>query len=351
MRTYAFLSVLLFVCAVAPQGWCEEGKTQVVVSNAAYRSIAEYIGGDKVQVEQVVAGNQDPHIVRPKPSLALLLKDADLFIGTGLDLEMWSPALVDMSGNPDIRSGQKGFVAASAGMPLMEIPANVSRSEGDVHVYGNPHIHTSPLNCKVIAENIYLGLRRIAPSHEGLFKANLKRFKDEIDRRMFGNELVRLLGSKTLTKLARTGKLVPFLERKKYKGQPLIRLLDGWMKEALPLRGRKIVCYHKTIVYFASVMGIDIVGYLEPKPGIPPSPGHLLSVMNTMKAEDIRVLWAENYFDVGKVAKVAKKVGAVPVVVWLAPGQQEGMKDVFDMFDVWIRELNAAFAKADRAGR
>lgn len=351
MKTIVSLLTLTFIAASIPDSRGEERKIRVVVSNAAYHGIAKYIGGDTVEVKHIVAGNQDPHIVRPKPSLALLLRDADLYVGTGLDLEMWSPALVDMSGNPDIRSGQKGFVSASAGLPLVEIPANISRSEGDVHVYGNPHIHTSPLNCKGIAENIYVGLRRIAPVHESLFKSNLRRFKDEIDRRMFGAELVGLLGGKTLTKLARTGKLIPFLERKKYKGRPLIELLGGWMKQAMPLRGRKIVCYHKTIVYFAGVMGIDVAGYLEPKPGIPPSPGHLLRVMNTMKAENIRVLWAEDYFDVGKVRKVARKVGAVPVIVALAPSREGGEESLFDMFDVWIRQLNGAFEKADRSSR
>jgi len=334
----------------APAG-AEARKLKVVVTNTAYQSIAEYVGGDKVEVHHIVEGNQDPHIVRPKPSFAVLLKDADVYVATGMDIEMWSPALVDMSGNPNIRSGEKGYVSASAGIKVVEAPVTVSRAEGDVHIYGNPHVHTSPLNCKIIAENICVGLKRNAPDDSDYFDQNLERFKKEIDVRMFGEELVRLLGGKTLSDLAENGKLIPFLEKKQYKGRPLIELLGGWMKAALPLRGRRIVAYHKDITYFAEVFGIEIVDYLEPKPGIPPSPGHIAEVMDKMKEQRVRVMWAENYFDVGQVRKVAEKVGAIPVIVALAPGGQEGMGTVFDMFDIWIRELTAAFAQADAAGK
>ncbi len=324
----------------------EAARLKVVVTNSAYRSIAEYIGGDRIEVQHIVAGNQDPHIVRPKPSLAVVLQAADVYVTTGMDLEMWSPALVDMSGNASIRSGQKGYVSASAGLKIMETPVTISRAEGDVHIYGNPHIHTSPLNGKVIAENICVGLKRNAPEDAEFFDKNLARFKAEIDRRTFGAELVKLLGGKTLTNLAQSGRLIPFLEKKMYKGEPLIGLLGGWMKEGLPLRGRKIVAYHKNISYFSQLMGFEIVDYLEPKPGIPPSPGHISSVIEKMRAQDIKVLWAENYFDIGTVKKVADKVGAIPVIVALAPGGQPEMKTFFDQFDIWIRELNRAFERA-----
>ncbi len=325
-------------------------RLKVVVSNSAYHSIAEAIGGDLVEVTHIVEGNQDPHIVRPKPSLAVLLRETDVYVTTGMDLEMWSPALVDMSGNPNIRSGQKGYVSASAGIKLLETPITISRAEGDVHIYGNPHIHTSPLNGKIIAENICVGLSKNAPEHAATFAANLARFKDEIDRRTFGAELVELLGGKTLTDLAQNGRLIPFLAKKQYRGKPLSERLGGWMKAGLPLRGRKIVAYHKNISYFAQLMGFEIVDYMEPKPGIPPTPGHVASVIEKMRAQQIRVMWAENYFDVGQVRKVAEKVNAVPVIVALGPGGQPGMDDFFAMFDIWIRELNDAFARVDQTG-
>jgi zinc/manganese transport system substrate-binding protein len=353
MKTISVLNVAVIfaISVVTLTAQAEDRKLKVVTTNTAYQSIAETIGGDKVEVFHIVDGNQDPHIVRPKPSLAVLLKEADVYVTTGMDLEMWSPALVDMSGNPDIRSGQKGYVSASAGLKIIETPITVSRAEGDVHIYGNPHIHTSPLTGKVIAENICVGLKKNAPQHAAFFEQNLKRFIAEIDRRTFGDELVALLGGKVLTELAQSGRLIPFLEKKQYKGKSLIALLGGWMKEALPIRGRKIVAYHKTIGYFSQLFGIDIVDFLEPKPGIPPSPGHVATIIAEMQKQNIRVIWAENYFDTGVVKKVAEKVNAIPVIVALGPGGQAGMKTFFDQFDVWIRELKKAFNQADLGAR
>lgn len=344
------LGILVGLLIAASPAKVDAKKLKVVVTNSAYRPIAEYIGKDKVEVSHIVEGNQDPHIVRPKPSLAMLLREADIYVGTGMDLEMWSPALVDMSGNPNIRSGQKGYVSASAGLKILETPITISRAEGDVHIYGNPHIHTSPLNGKIIAENITVGLKKNAPEHAEFFEKNLKQFKEEVDRRTFGDELVKLLGGKTLTELAQSRSLIPFLERKLYKGKPLIALLGGWMKEALPLRGKKIVAYHKNISYFSNLFGFEIVDYLEPKPGIPPTPGHIGSVIEKMRAQNIRVMWAENYFDIAQVRKVADKVNAIPVIVALAPGGQPGMNTFFDIFDIWIRELNKAFKQVDKSG-
>jgi len=341
------LATLATTLLTASSPQAETKKLKVVVTNSAYRSIAEYVGGDKVEVTHIIEGNQDPHIVRPKPSLAMLLKQTDVYVTTGMDLEMWSPALVDMSGNPNIRSGQKGYVSASAGLKVLEQPITISRAEGDVHVYGNPHIHTSPLNGKTIAENICVGLKKNAPEHAEYFDKNLARWKDEIDRRTFGPELVKLLGGKILTDLAQSGRLIPFLERKQHKGKPTIEILGGWMKDALPLRGKQLVAYHKNITYFSQLFGFEVVDYLEPKPGIPPTPGHIASVVDKMRAMNIRVMWAENYFDVAQVKKVAEKVNAIPVIVALAPGGQPGMNNFFDMFDIWIRELNQAFAKVN----
>jgi ABC-type Zn uptake system ZnuABC Zn-binding protein ZnuA len=215
-----------------------------------------------------------------------------------------------------------------------------------VHVYGNPHIHTSPLNGKIVAENIATGLRKVAPQHADLFNANLKRFKDEIDRRLFGAELLAVLGSKTLCSLAEKGKLHDFLSGKSYRGRPLVGLLGGWMKQALPLRGKKIVSYHKNWGYFAKLFGIEVIGYMEPKPGIPPSPGHVASLIEKIRREKVRVLFDANYFDTGKIKFVAEKAGATPVIVALGTGGEPGMETFFDQFDIWIKRLLEGMTKA-----
>jgi hypothetical protein len=227
--TLVLLALALFL-DVAAGGRATAGPVKVITTISSYAPIARYIGGDKVDVRHIIKGYQDPHIVRPKPSLARELATADLLVATGLDLEMWLPALMDAAGNRKIMSGQIGYVAASAGVPLIERPAALDRSEGDVHVYGNPHIHTSPLNGKIIAENIAIGLRKVAPQHADYFHANLRRFKDEIDRRLFGAELLAVLGSKTLCSLAEKGKLHEFLSGRSYRGKPLLSLLGGWMR-------------------------------------------------------------------------------------------------------------------------
>jgi ABC-type Zn uptake system ZnuABC Zn-binding protein ZnuA len=340
------LALALATLGLPPEALAK--KLNVVVTSSGYDSIARYIGGDKVTVSHIVKGYQDPHIVRPKPSLAVRLSKADLFVATGMDLEMWAPALVNMSNNPNIRSGQKGYVSASAGIPIIEKPITISRAEGDVHIYGNPHIHTSPLNGKQIAENICTGLKKIAPQHAKLFDANLKRFKAEVDRRTFGKELCKMLGGRVLDRLARRGKLIPFLEKKKYKGRPLLDRLGGWMKKALPLRGKKLVSYHKNWSYFADLVDLKVVEYMEPKPGIPPTPGHVASVISKMRKMKIKVMLASNYFDVGKVNKVAKKVDAEAVIVALAPGGEKAIRTFFDLFDVWIDRLVTAFKKVEK---
>ncbi len=321
-------------------------KLQVVTTLSVYANIAEYIGGDKAEVNYIVAGDQDAHFVRPKPSYAVLLNKADLFISTGLDLELWAPTVVDMSKNEKIRSGQPGYVAASAGIDLLDKPTALSRSEGGLHIYGNPHITTSPINMKIIAENIATGFENIDPQNAAFYQSNLKKFKNEIDEKLFGKELLKLMGSSLLTKLAAKGKLIEFLKEKTYKGKKMIEFLGGWMKEALPFYGKQIVAYHKNWIYFQKVFGLEVVGYVEPKPGIPPSPKHVEKLMQDMRKHKIKVLLSANYFDEQKVKRICDKVDAEPVIVPMYVDGAPNVDNVFKLIDLWIRKLNKAFEKS-----
>ena len=320
-------------------------KINVVTTLSTYADIVKYIGKDKVNVQYIVEGDQDAHFVRPKPSFAVLLSKTDLFVSTGLDLELWVPSLVDMSKNDQIRSGQQGFVAAYDGINLLDKPDVLSRSEGGLHIYGNPHLTTNPLNFKIIAENITIGLEKIDPQNSDFYSENLKIFQDEIDNKTFGEELVKLMGSALLTKLANNGQLIDFLEEKEYKGKRMIDYLGGWMKAALPFRGKKIVAYHKNWVYFQTLFGLDIIGYVEPKPGIPPSPKHVEELVQEMRKNNVKVLLAANYFDENKVRTICNKVGAEPVIVPMFVDGAPGTENVFKLIDVWISKLNEAFAK------
>jgi len=172
-KIFLFLMILINLAFPAD-------KIKVVTTLSTYADIARWIGGEKVEVKYLVEGDQDAHFVRPKPSFAVLLNSADLFVTTGLDLELWVPTLLDMAKNNKIRSGQVGFVAAHVGIDLLEKPSALSRSEGDLHIYGNPHITTSPLNFKIIAENITIGLEKIDPENSDYYRKNLENFQREI---------------------------------------------------------------------------------------------------------------------------------------------------------------------------
>ncbi len=343
MKKQIFLIVLLLISNIL----FAADKIKVVTTLSTYADIVKYIGKDKVDVQYIVQGDQDAHFVRPKPSFAVLLSKANLFVSTGLDLELWVPSLVDMSKNDKIRSGQQGFVAAYDGINLLDKPEVLSRSEGGLHIYGNPHITTNPLNLKIISENITIGLEKIDPQNSDFYRTNLKNFQDEIDSKTFGEELVKLMGGVLLTKLANNGQLISFLEEKEYKGKKMIDYLGGWMKAALPFRGEKIVAYHKNWVYFQSLLGLDIVGYVEPKPGIPPSPKHVEELVQEMRKNKVKVLLAANYFDENKVKTICDKVGAEPVIVPMFVNGAPGTENVFKLIDLWINKLNEAFAKVE----
>jgi zinc/manganese transport system substrate-binding protein len=337
-----FGSILLLLAGWPSTVRAVDGKLNVVSTSADYAAIAEFIGGDRVEVSHLIHGDQDPHTVRPKPSLAQRLAAADVLIATGLDLEMWLPPLVDKSGNAGIREGQDGYVAANYGMELKEIPDSLDRGQGDVHCFGNPHLHTSPINARAVARNIAIGFIKNDPGGEKLYKERLELFRAEIDRRLFGEKLLKLVGSKTLLKLANNGKLVSFLQGKKYKGGMLIDELGGWMKKSLPLRNLKVVSYHKNWTYFAELFGVEFVAEVEPKPGIPPSARDVADLIERMTSNSIRIIFAANYFDENKVLRICEKVGATPVVVPLSVGGVPGVTDYFSLVDYWLEALLGA---------
>jgi len=326
---------------------------RVVTTLPDYATIARAIGGERVTVTAIVRGDQDAHFIRPKPSFVDMVKRADVLVATGLDLELWLPTVVDKSGNTHVRSGRPGYVAAAQGIKLLEVPDTISRSEGGLHVYGNPHITCSPINMRTAARNIAIGLAKNDPTGKEVYEANLAEFLDEIDRRLFGSELLRLLGSESLNSMAEKGTLIPFLEKQRFQDKPLIDSLGGWLGEMLPLRGLEIVTYHKNWVYFVTLFGLEEVGTVEPKPGIPPSPRHVTELVELMRARNIRVILAANYFDEQKIRTVAERVDASPVIVPLYVGGKEEADSYFDLVDYWTRHLIEAARETgsmERAG-
>ena len=340
-RTCLILSILvaLTFCSFENAAAEKNSRLHIVATLPDYAVLTKAIGGERITVDSIVHSVQDPHHIRPKPSFVHMVKEADVLISTGLDLEMWLPTVINKSGNKQVVSGEIGYVAVSQGIKLVEIPKVISQIEGDVHIFGNPHLNTSPINTKKIARNIAIGLIKNDPEGKDIYEENLKKLHDEMDMRMFGEELVKLLGGNTLCRLAQQNKLIEFLRQNKFQGKPLIDKLGGWMKKMLPLRGSPIIVYHKNWSYFIDLFGLEEAGSIETKPGIPPSLKHVTKLVNMMRKRDIRIILAANYFDEQKVRIVADRTGAKAVIVPLFVGGAPGIDDYFELVDYWTDGL------------
>jgi ABC-type Zn uptake system ZnuABC Zn-binding protein ZnuA len=334
----------------AHEGHHTNAPIRVVTTLSDYAWAASQIGGDLVQADAIARGNQDAHFVRPRPSYSMMLRDAELFVTTGLDLELWVPTLLDAAGNPKVLEGGTGYVAAWPGIEMLEVPTTLSRTEGDVHIYGNPHIHTEPLNMVAIARNILAGLQKADPANAATYQEREKALEERLYRRLFGDELVDLMGGETLARLARTGRLHSFLESKEYpagSGRSLADRLGGWMKQTEPLRGRQIIGYHKNWIYFGERFGLDFVGYIEPKPGIPPTPRHVETIIDLIRNQGIKVILSANYFDPLKPQAIADRTGATVVIVPLSTGGEPGIDGYEKLIDTWIARLVEAFEESE----
>jgi len=318
---------------------------KVVASLPTYGAIAREIVGDRATVTAIAQGDEDPHFVQPKPSFVALLRDADLFVTTGLDLELWVPALLDRAGNRRVQEEGPGYVAAYKGITLLEVPTTLSRSAGDIHVDGNPHIHTDPLNAIIIARNILAGLTRVAPADGPAFAQRERDFEQRILEATMGAELVRILTPATAFSLLQSDKLYDFLGRQQYQGKPLVDRLGGWLGEAQVLRGKEMACYHKEWAYFSHRYAVECVVFIEAKPGIPPTPRHVQEVIALMKERKIPALFAANYFSRSQIEQVAQKTGAQPVIVPENTDGAPGVRTYFDLMNTWISSLTAAFRK------
>jgi len=336
---------LVVVLTLALVGVPRPAPLRIVTSLTTYASIAREIVGDRGEVSAIAEGDENPHFVQPRPSFALQLRRADLFITTGLDLELWVPALLDKANNSKIASGAPGFVTAYHGIALLDLPTSLSRAQGDIHIYGNPHLWTDPANALVIGRNILTGLTRIAPQDAEYFRGRYGAWRERILRAYVGDELVGLLGTDALADLGAQGKLLNFLADQRYQGRPLLERAGGWLKAGEAFRGQKMVCYHKEWDYFSRAFDIPCVDYVEPKPGIPPTPRHVAEVIDLMRRDAIPVLFSTNYYDRNQVQSVASRTGARAVIVPSNVGGAPGTDTYLDLVSLWVRELATAFQR------
>ena len=336
-------SALLFFAAawLAPPA----AQVKVVTSLTTYGSIAREIVGDRGTVTSIAQGDENPHFVQPKPSFVALLRDADLFVTTGLDLELWVPTLLDRAGNRKIMEGGPGYVAAYVGITLVEVPVSLSRAGGDIHADGNPHIHTDPINGIIIGRNILAGLLKVDAANADYYRARELDFETRILEATIGKELVGVLTPATAFNLLKTNQLDAFLARTMLHGKPLSDQLGGWLKAGADFRGKEMVCYHKEWSYFSVRFQVTCVAFVEAKPGIPPTPGHVEEVIALMKERQVPVLFATNYYPRSQIEQVAAKTGAAAVVVPENTFGAPGVTTYFDLVNTWVTGLAAGFGR------
>ena len=291
----ATVALLALSSTAAPNG----GKLKVVATTPDLASIAREIGGNMVDVTALAKPTEDPHYVDAKPSHIVTLSRADVLIEGGAELELgWMPPLLENSRNGKIGGGAPGRVVASQGIRLLEIPTTFDRSKGDVHSLGNPHFLIDPVNAKIVAAHIAEHLAQVDPKSAPQYRANLAAFNAKVDA----------------------------------------KLVD-WQKQLAPFKGAKIVTYHKDFVYLAQRFNLQIVGELEPKPGIAPSPAHLAQVITAMKAANARVILVQPFQNRKTAETVARQTGATVLDISQQPGSRSDTGSYFQMMDYVVATL------------
>ena len=289
----SFVLVLALTLAAASPS-AGAGKLNVITTTEDLASLAREVGGDRIGVESLARGYQDPHVVEPKPSFILKLNKADLLIAVGRELEIgWLPPLVTQSRNPKLQPGGVGYLDASLNVRILDVPAGqVTRAMGDVHPQGNPHYWLDPGNGRRIAQTIQKKLSEMSPGDAAYFAGRYADF----DRRLAEAE-------------------------------------KRWDSQMAPYKGLKIVTYHRSWPNFAERFGLDVVGYIEPRPGIPPSPGHTLDLIREMKRQGVRIMFVEPYFDLKTPNAVARDTGARVLVMAPSVGAEKEITDYIALFD------------------
>jgi zinc/manganese transport system substrate-binding protein len=302
--TAMFLLVMFLVATSVTA----QNKLNVIATTEDLASIAREVGGDRITVESLARGYQDPHFVEAKPSFILKLQKADLLVVVGRELEIgWLPPLIQQSRNGKIQPGAQGYLDASLTAQILEIPSgNITRAEGDVHPFGNPHYWTDPENGKRIAKGISDKLMQLRPNDRAVFEQRLADFTSRLD----------------------------VAEKR-------------WLAMMAPYKGTKVVTYHRSFPNFAERFGLNIVDYVEPRPGIPPTPQHTLDLINEMKQQNIKLIMVEPYFDLKTPNAIGRDTGAEVVVM---PPSVGGVKEVTDYFQLFDYDINLVVSAIKKTG-
>lgn len=288
----------------APEAWAAALK--VITTTPDLASIAGEIGGDKITVESLAKPSQNPHFVDAKPSLIVKLMKADLFLETGMELEVgWAPNLIQSSGNRNIQRGAKGYLDCSKNIAALEVPQSLNRAMGDVHAQGNPHYLADPENAKLVAGAIADKMSELSPENSAYFKERRKAFEAELDRR-----------------------------------------LAEWKKALAPYSGARFASYHKVYPYFAQRFGLVSIGEIEPKPGIPPTAGHTSELIDRMKTEKVKIILTDPWYENRSAMVIAKEAGASVIEMALQPGAKPETDTYLKAMDYNVRSIAQALGAA-----
>jgi len=275
---------------------------KVITTTEDLAALVREVGGEKVSVESLARGYQDPHFVEPKPSFIIKLHNADLLVVIGRELELgWLPPLLTQSRNAKIQVGSPGYLDASMGVRILEIPTGqITRAMGDVHSAGNPHYWLDPDNGRIIAKSIAAALSRISPADKAYFD---QRYAD-FDRRLTDAQ-------------------------------------QRWAAAMAPYQRTKVVTYHRSWPNFTERFGLDVIGYVEPKPGIPPSPAHTIQLIAEMKRQNVKLILVEPYFDLKTPESIARAVGGKVLVLTPSAGGVKEAGNYIALFDYNINLLTS----------
>ena len=279
-------------------------RLNIVTTTTDLADLARNIGGDKVSVISLSRGNQDLHSIEPRPSMVINIKNADLLIVVGMDLDMWSKSLADAGRNSKVMIGSRGYLDASINVPKLDVPAKVDASMGDIHIYGNPHYWLSPVNGRIISKAILDKLIEIQPLESGYFENNYNEYIVKLDEN-----------------------------------------IKKWKEMLKPYQGTKIVTYHDGWPYFTKEFELVVAGFIEPKPGISPSPAHVLSLEKKIKTEGIKLILVEPFHDIREAEKISKDTSIKYVVVATSVGGLNGTSSYIEMFDYNIGKIVEALSK------
>jgi zinc/manganese transport system substrate-binding protein len=299
-----FLGVTCMLLGLTPAPAHAASKLKIVTATTDLAEFASQVGGDRVEVESIARGYQDPHFVEAKPSFLLKLRRADLLIVVGLQLEIgWLPPLITQCGNPKVQVNANGYLDASQFAEILEIPTiPVTRAMGDVHPFGNPHYWLDPENGRRIALGISKKLAEMQPENASYFEERFQAF----------------------------GKRLDDAEK-------------NWDPQMKPYRGRKVVAYHRSWPNFLKRFGLISAGEVEPRPGIPPSPGHTVELIQMMRRDNVKIILVEPYFDLKTPNSIARETGGRVVVLLPSVGGEKEVTDYFRLFDYDIGLLQNAF--------